>query len=209
MSNESIGSRLFPTVVIGMHVLRKPWFILRAVVVPLSTMAFLTFIQFTFRYEHMNDRVTAMLTLVLTSAASKLATQDYLPKLAYSTLLDRYVFGLDLVILGATGVTGFVSLFNRLDWSEETKLQFEFVALAWQLALWLGICVWFGVRGVRCVREARATMVPFPIKKASAPHVKLPSLEDPSRQVNMRRRPLHFRAHMPDPRTLVRQLADL
>ena len=83
------GGRSFPQIHVAVHVARKPWFAIRTAALPIFLLAFLAFVQYTFRYEHMNDRVTAMLTLVLTAAAVKLATQALLPQLSYTTMLDR------------------------------------------------------------------------------------------------------------------------
>ena len=66
-TTTDLGGRQFPTMTLGVHVLRKPSFVLKAVALPISAMSLLSFIQFSFRYEHINDRVTGMLTLVRSS----------------------------------------------------------------------------------------------------------------------------------------------
>lgn len=57
-------------------------FVLLSVALPIDAMAVISFIQFTFRFEHINDRVTAMLTLMLTVAATKFSTDSYVPTLS-------------------------------------------------------------------------------------------------------------------------------
>jgi len=188
-STEQYGGREFPTMTIGLHVLRRPWFVLKVVALPMCLMSLLTFVQYAFKYEHINDRVTGMLTLVLTAAASKLSSQSFLPSLSYATLLDRYTFALDGVIFGAAIISGIVSMMNRLESSDDEKVLFERACFIVQLVFWLAVHLWFAIRGFGTMSLARDSMVAFRSARDRLRDtiVKIPSLEDPKKTVRVRR----------------------
>lgn len=55
------------------------------------------------------DRIEASLTLVLTSFASKLSIKTLLPEASYSTLLDRFTFTCEIIVLASAVECGVLS----------------------------------------------------------------------------------------------------
>ena len=95
---------------------------------------------------------------------------------------------MDVVIVGAAFISGIVSMMNRLDASEASKVQFERVMCAVQCLFWCVVHVWFAWRGAQSLALANESLVPFRTSRDLLRGVsKVPSLADPSRLVRVRR----------------------
>ena len=185
------GKRTFPQMNLSLHVLRRPWFVLKMAALPMSLLSFLSFVQFTFLYEHINDRVTAVLTLVLTAAAVKLSTVSQLPSLSYSTMLDRFMFCCEGIVVFSAIVTGIVSYANRRGVPDSIKVDIERGAFAGQALLFVGVHGYFTIRSLAQHRRTSTGMVKFRPQHALTTErrgnrgIRVPSLEDPGKTVRL------------------------
>lgn len=64
---------------------------IRTIVLPLFGLTSMTFTAFILNPAELNDRLTIVITMLLTVVAFKLVVAEKLPKLAYSTRLDAYM----------------------------------------------------------------------------------------------------------------------
>eukprot|EP00966_Prymnesium_polylepis_P136411 3151943-Prymnesium_polylepis.1 len=70
---------------------RKSVHYIRTIVLPLAGLTSMTFVAFMLEPDELNDRMSIIITMLLTVVAFKLVIADKLPSLAYSTRLDTYM----------------------------------------------------------------------------------------------------------------------
>ena len=78
---------------ISIHVERLSRYYLMNIIVVMLMLSTLSFVVFALPSTGLNDRISVHLTLLLTAVAFKLVIADLIPKVGYSTLLDKFVLG--------------------------------------------------------------------------------------------------------------------
>eukprot|EP00906_Rhabdomonas_costata_P037927 RCo053523 len=133
------GGLWFPRCSIACKVERKFRFHLMNIVLPSSCFVLLSMISFVCSMDNLSDRMSVVLTMLLTLVAFKFIVNDSLPKIAYFTMLDKYLLLclLMLVLVAAleTGMMWEVS-HNGSDLSSMND-----VVLYVLLLFWLGLHV--------------------------------------------------------------------
>ena len=110
---RSSSSRQFPSINFSVHARRRQGVVMHAVALPSFMMSTLSLIQYCLPLEESVDRVNVMLTLVLTVFLTKLAAMGLMPETSYFTILDRYLFACEsLIMLGAieSGMLAYVTM---------------------------------------------------------------------------------------------------
>ncbi len=97
-----------------MPIERIPDYFITNVVIPLFIIVGLAFVSFALPLTQLNDRLSVILTMVLTSVAFKYVVAGYLPKVSYLTLLDKYVL-ISFVVLGITAVQNAIVFRKSMD----------------------------------------------------------------------------------------------
>ena len=83
----------------SLRVRRKPKFYIVNIMIPISCISLLTFCSYLVPIIDVADRLSISLTLLLTAVAFKLVVAESLPKIAYMTTLDKYVYANFALIL--------------------------------------------------------------------------------------------------------------
>lgn len=109
-------------------------------VVPIFLMVLLSFVSFATECSDFADRMQIDLTLVLTLAAFKYATAQYIPTMSYLTYLDKYIIASFLYI---TLVTGQSVLCYSL--AEEIQSVFNRISAIVFLVTWFAVNILCGI----------------------------------------------------------------
>lgn len=102
--NTFIASGSF---VVDIDVERKPFYIIRLVVIPLIVIVLLSFSVFWMDRSSLGDRLNISFIGILTGVAYLLVTSDYLPKISYFTLIHGFL-NLSYIMMCATVVINLV-----------------------------------------------------------------------------------------------------
>jgi hypothetical protein len=86
---------------VTLQVKREPAYFVNNIVAIMTMLSLLGMVVFALPADSLNDRVGVILTLLLTAVAFKLVISDSIPKVGYSTLIDRFVLG-NMVYLFST-----------------------------------------------------------------------------------------------------------
>lgn len=122
-----------------MRLERDPRYYMSNVVVPLAVITGLVMIAFALPIEDLNDRMSVVLTLLLTAVAFKYVVSSYLPKVTYLTLLDKYILSSLILIFCTAAENAFVYLGREGDGAQEV----DYIAAAIYGSLWLLLNVGF------------------------------------------------------------------
>lgn len=102
--NSSVASG---SLVVSIDVERKPFYIIRLVVIPLIVIVLLSFSVFWMDRSSLGDRLNISFIGILTGVAYLLVTSDYLPKISYFTLIHGFL-NLSYIMMCATVVINLV-----------------------------------------------------------------------------------------------------
>jgi len=89
--HDHSGEDPFPYPALGFRITRKPTYYLSNVALPVFLLTLFCMSVFFFDTTDLAGRLSVVLSLILTSVAFKYVIAGYLPKVPYSTLLDKYV----------------------------------------------------------------------------------------------------------------------
>jgi len=155
------GGRKFPIMSMSFTVQRNPSFVLRSVAFPHLVMGLIAcVVQYALPFADSNDRINAMLTLYLTFVSAKLMSKSMMPVLSYSTLLDKFIDNMELVVLISMLTAGVLCFLVRnelhLDANDNfysgmsnPVIAFEVSAISVLLVLWGLFCTRFLVKARR------------------------------------------------------------
>jgi len=93
--------------VVGVEVLRKPFYIVRLIFIPLIIIVLLSFSVFWMDRSSLGDRVSVSFIGILTAVAYQLVVSDHLPRISYFTLIHGFL-NLSLFIMCTTVVINLV-----------------------------------------------------------------------------------------------------
>lgn len=93
--------------VIEIPIERKPDYYVKNVMCVMAVICFICFFAFAIPSEDLGDRLSVVLTMVLTAVAFKLVIGDALPKISYFTVMDIYLNAL-FIIMVAVAVENFL-----------------------------------------------------------------------------------------------------
>eukprot|EP00040_Diaphanoeca_grandis_P043727 m.268906 g.268906 ORF g.268906 m.268906 type:complete len:485 (-) comp81239_c0_seq1:26-1480(-) len=120
---------------VSMIVKRKANYYVTNIVSLMTGLVTLCFSAFSVELEDIADRMSIILTLLLTAVAFKFVIADSLPKLSYSTLMDYYLL-LNFVIMGWMGAVSATSAALELP---------NYVGLYSSLAIFSVLYLWWGI----------------------------------------------------------------
>ena len=125
-----LGSdKLSSTFIVDIDLTRKPGFVLRTVILPMLLVVFLTFSVFWFDIKSVHDRLNVSLVGLLTITAYQLVVSDFLPHVAYFTLMQ----GVILISLITISISIVISMYMAL--MIDTKPRLENLNTACRLLL--------------------------------------------------------------------------
>lgn len=124
---EGPTAKTFACVHMTVNVSRRPGFYLINIVLPMFCVVPLAALAFAIPRDQIGNRLECTLTVLLSTTAYKYAIAQMIPKVAYSTLLDRYVLG----------VMGFVALvcldsINPLGWLQSFLWGYSMKLIGWK-----------------------------------------------------------------------------
>jgi len=99
--------------VIEIPIERKPDYYIKNVMCVMAVICFICFFAFAIPSEELGDRLSVVLTMVLTAVAFKLVIGDALPKVAYSTVMDVYLNALFVIMVVVAIENFFVNVLFR------------------------------------------------------------------------------------------------
>ena len=103
-----LGSgKLSSTFVVELQLSRKPGFVLRTVIVPLLLIVLLSFSIFRFDIKSIQDRINVSFMGLLTITAYQLVIGDFLPHVAYFTLIQ----GIIIISLVSISISIIISVY--------------------------------------------------------------------------------------------------
>jgi hypothetical protein len=120
-SNANILSsgKLFSTFIVDIGLSRKPGFVVRTVIVPMMLIVLLTFSIFWFDIKSIQDRINISFIGLLTITAYQLVIADFLPHVAYFTLLQGIIMISLIIISISIIITMYMNL--KIDTQPELK----------------------------------------------------------------------------------------
>ena len=115
-----LGSdKLSSTFIVGIDLNRKPGFALRTVILPMLLITCLTFSIFWFDIKSVQDRINVSLIGLLTITAYQLVVSDFLPHVAYFTLMQ----GIVIISLITISISIVISMYMNLMIDAKPKLE--------------------------------------------------------------------------------------
>mmetsp|Transcript_52440 Transcript_52440/g.105064 ORF Transcript_52440/g.105064 Transcript_52440/m.105064 type:complete len:428 (-) Transcript_52440:254-1537(-) len=85
------GHKTKHRVIVSAFVQRKPWFFVLNVMMLLGGLTTMSFLTFGIDADDLGAKASISLTLILTVVAFRFVVADTMPKLVYSTMLDKYI----------------------------------------------------------------------------------------------------------------------
>jgi len=134
-----------PNAELQLRIERNPWYYLANVVVPLFLIVMLSMCAFALPVSDLSDRMSVVLTLVLTSVAFKYVVAGYLPKMSYMTFLDKYVL-ISFVMLCGVALENCVMFIKDQQNYDVTKADNIFLGVVYGLFALMHILLFLGVK---------------------------------------------------------------
>mmetsp|Transcript_12914 Transcript_12914/g.19421 ORF Transcript_12914/g.19421 Transcript_12914/m.19421 type:complete len:416 (+) Transcript_12914:283-1530(+) len=152
-ANNTFTASQHPTYTLTLPVRRKAGFYIWNIMIPFSLISGLTLTCFALPPEEINDRLTIVMTMILTAVAFKFVASQGLPPISYLTFLDKYVlimlFGMFLLGIEVTVVPRLFENDNTLR-SVDAKIFWillcVYICLHVYLARWMFVTYHKGVR---------------------------------------------------------------
>ena len=113
------ADKLSSTFVVDIDLTRKPGFVLRTVILPMLLIVFLTFSIFWLDIKSVHDRLNVSLIGLLTITAYQLVISDFLPHVAYFTLMQ----GIIMISLITISISIVISMYMSVMIDAKPKLE--------------------------------------------------------------------------------------
>jgi len=146
---------------ISIPVVRKSGYYVWTVLAVISSICFLSFTAFAIDPEYLDQRMSIVLTLLLTAVAFKLVVADMLPKVSYWTVLDIYVnsmFAMLFVISIENGAIAILAKFTPYLYSIYGD-NIELGSFLFVFALWVSFHIWFRLLVKRVSHNSMTNLV--------------------------------------------------
>eukprot|EP00823_Brevimastigomonas_motovehiculus_P000389 TRINITY_DN1047_c0_g1_i1.p1 TRINITY_DN1047_c0_g1~~TRINITY_DN1047_c0_g1_i1.p1 ORF type:complete len:348 (+),score=87.96 TRINITY_DN1047_c0_g1_i1:101-1144(+) len=151
--SESTSKRSYSELHVKLQAMRKSESYLWNVGVVTFIIVSLAFLAFCMRPEELSNRLAVTLTLLLTAVAFKLMVSDSLPKVAYLTLLDKYILAAFLFLYIIALENGCVSCIIDDEW--RSSVDYVFARLVFGLWFCFQLYVVYFVRSISCIRKQK------------------------------------------------------
>jgi hypothetical protein len=141
-ADTGMDDRTFPRLHIMVLVSRKPTYAMVNLMLPMTCLVVLGFLQFTIPIDAVGERIAVTLTLLLTAAAYRYAISTMVPMVSYLTMLDKYVLVCSIFIMAMVienGIAGTVALKKDMKAGEYLDIASAIVLLVF----FGGFHVWF------------------------------------------------------------------
>ena len=151
---EGSSSNIYPQYIIRMNVMRKYKFYIYNVFLILFLITALTFSSFAVEASARGARILIPITLLLTSVAFKYNVQQYVPRVPYLTLVDKYIFWsmiFQFFMAVRNAVSGFIIHPSKL-------LYFEWISFGIAVLVFTLINARFGYLSFKCIKYAKLRM---------------------------------------------------
>lgn len=159
---QPMAGRSYPGLKISAHVERRPMYYAFNVVLPMATLAIMSNLIFLVPLSEGGDRLQISFGLMLSCVTYKFIINDILPTIAYLTLIDKYVFAANgLVVVNVFTTTMTTAVVADEHWTELAGLSrdaansIDLACFLFSLLLWLSLHLFFGGRVLSHYRRAR------------------------------------------------------